>query len=156
MIDRGALWRGLTAGLVAAGAMSALRYGAHRARLIERMVPQALHTEMSGVDASTDAPAHQFAAELLHHAVGATAAAIFAAVTPRQPHATHGVAFGLALWAVDAFALLPALRVVRVGGHVVDGAAHALYGSLVALVLSELAAQRRGTVARAFRLRRVG
>ena len=54
------------------------------------------------------------------------------------------------------FALIPALRVVRVGGHLVDGAAHAFYGAMVALAINELAEQRRGPVARALRLRRVG
>jgi hypothetical protein len=52
--------------------------------------------------------------------------------------------------------LIPALRVVRVGGHLVDGAAHTLYGAMVALAINELAAQRRAPIARALRLRRVG
>jgi hypothetical protein len=154
VIDRDALWRGLTAGFVAAGAMSVLRLGARRAGLIERMVPQELHADVTGVDPSADAPAHQFAAELLHHAVGAVSAALFAAVAPRRPHAVHGIALGVGLWAVDVFALIPALRVVRVGGHAVDFAAHALYGSMVALAVGELAAQRRTRSIP--RLRRVG
>jgi hypothetical protein len=156
VIDRRAVWRGLTAGFVASGAMSLLRLGAHRGGLIERMVPQELHTEVIGVDPSADEPMHQFGAELLHHAVGSLAAAAFAALAPRQPRALHGVAFGLALWAVDVLALIPALRVVRLGGHVVDGAAHALYGAMVSLAISELAEQRRTPLARALRLRRVG
>ena len=42
-----------------------------RARgMIERMVPQELHTEVIGVDPSADATAHPFGAELLHHPVG--------------------------------------------------------------------------------------
>jgi hypothetical protein len=156
MIDRGAVWRGLTAGFVASGAMSLLRLGAHRAGLIDRMVPQELHTDVTGVDPSADTPAHQFGAELMHHAVGALAAAAFAAMTPKRPHAAHGVALGLALWAIDVLALIPALRVVRVGGHAVDGVAHALYGAMVALAIGELAEQRRAPIARALRLRRVG
>jgi hypothetical protein len=156
MIDRRAVWRGLTAGFVASGAMSVLRLAAHRAGLIERMVPQELHTDVTGVDPSAEAPAHQFGAEVLHHAVGALAAAAFAAMTPKRPHAAHGVAFGLALWAIDVLALIPALRVVRLGGHLVDGAAHALYGAMVALAIAELAAQRRTSLGRARRLRRVG
>jgi hypothetical protein len=92
----------------------------------------------------------------LHHAVGTLAAGAFAMVTPKRPHVAHGVALGLALWAIDVLALIPALRVVRVGGRLVDGAAHALYGAMVALAIGELAAQRRTSLARALRLRRVG
>ncbi len=156
MIDRRAVWRGLTAGFVASGAMSLVRLGAHRAGLIERMVPQELHTEVVGVDPSSDEPAHQFGAELLHHAVGSVAAAAFAALAPRRPRAVHGVALGLALWAIDVLALIPTLRVVRLGGHAVDGAAHALYGAMVALAISELAEQRRTPITRLLRLGRVG
>ena len=156
MIDRGAVWRGLAAGFVAAGAMSALRYAAHRARLIERMVPQELQTDVIGVDPSAEAPAHQFGAELLHHAVGAFGAAGFAALAPRRPGALHGIAFGLVLWIVDVVALLPALRVVRAGGHAIDFVAHALYGAIVALVVGELATQRHAPSASGARLRRVG
>lgn len=156
MIDRGAIWRGLTAGFVAAGAMSVLRYGAHRAGLIERMVPQELHTDVTGVDPSAQTPAHQFGAELLHHAVGALGAGAFAAVERRRPHVLHGVAFGLILWVIDVFALMPSLRVVRAGGHAIDFAAHALYGAIVALTIGELAAQRRAPSVSGARLRRVG
>ena len=156
MIDRDAVWRGVTAGFMAAGAMSVLRLGAHRAGLIERMVPQELHAGVTGVDPAADTPAHQLAAEVLHHAVGAIAAGLFAAVAPRRPSALHGIPFGLALWVVDVYALIPALRVVRAGGHLVDFAAHALYGAIVALAVSELAVQRQTPSARAPRLRRVG
>jgi len=155
MIDRGALWRGATAGFVAAGAMSMLRLGAHRLGLIERMVPQELHAELTGIDPSADRPAHQFAAEMLHHAVGAGAAALLAAFAPRRPRIMHGVALGLGLWVVDVVALLPALRAARVGGHVVDLVAHAGYGAMVAVAAGELATQRHTTSVRA-RLRRVG
>ena len=151
-----AIWRGLTAGFVASGAMSVARLGAHRAGLIERMVPQELHADVTGVDPSADTPAHQFGAELLHHAVGALAAGAFAALAPRRPRAAHGVALGLALWVIDVGALIPSLRVVRVGGHAVDFAAHALYGAMVALAVGELAEQRRAPRPRAMRLRRVG
>jgi hypothetical protein len=156
VIDRGAVWRGLTAGFVAAGAMSVLRYGAHRAGLIERMVPQELHTDVTGVDPSAQTPAHQFGAELLHHAVGALGAAAFAGLERRRPHALHGIAFGLALWVIDVLALIPTLRVVRAGGHAIDFVAHALYGAIVALTIGELAAQRRAPGVSGARLRRVG
>ena len=155
MIERGALWRGATAGFVAAGAMSVLRMTAHRLGLIERMVPQELHTKLTGVDPSADTPEHQFGAELLHHAVGMIGGATLAAVAPRRPRVTHGLALGLGFLAVDMFALIPALRVTRVGGHVVDVAAHALYGIIVAVGIGELAQQRHTPSVRA-RLRRVG
>lgn len=155
MIERGALWRGATAGFVAAGAMSVLRMAAHRVGLIERMVPQELHTELVGVDPSSETPEHQFAAELLHHAVGMIGGAMLAAVAPRRPRLIHGLGLGLGLLAVDVFALIPALRVARVGGYAVDVVAHALYGVIVAFAIGELAKQRHTPSVRA-RLRRVG
>jgi hypothetical protein len=151
----GAWWRGLTAGFIAAGAMSVLRLTARRAGLIERMVPQELHTELAGVDPSADAPAHQFGAEILHHAVGAGAAALFGAVVPARPGLLHGAALGLGLWAIDVLVLIPALRVVRIGGHKVDLAAHLLYGAIVVLAVNELSRQR-ATPSVATRFRRVG
>ena len=54
MNDRGAWWRGVTAGVIAAGAMSAVRLGAHRIGLIHRMVPQELHAGITGVDPAAD------------------------------------------------------------------------------------------------------
>jgi hypothetical protein len=154
--EPGGLSRGATAGLIAAGAMSLLRMIAHRTGLIDRMVPQELHTDLLGVDPASNAPGHQLGAELLHHGVSAAAAALFAAVAPRRPSPIAGVGLGVALWAFDVFVLIPALRVERAGGYAVDLAAHALYGVAVAFTLEELAEQRPAWAARAGRLRRVG
>jgi hypothetical protein len=145
MRERGGILRGMTAGLIAAGVMSAARLLAHRAGLIERMVPQVLQERVAG-SAGIDVPGgqsgHQLAAEVIHHAVSLTFGGLLGAVS-RRPGLGTGVAYGLAIWAVDALGLLPALRVDRVGGRGVDAAAHGIFGVTLALAMRELAAQPR-------------
>ena len=135
----------MTAGLVAAGVMSAVRLIAHRAGLIDRMVPQVLQERAAGA-AGIDVPgsAHQLAAEALHHGVSLAAGAALGALTA-TPSVRIGVVYGLAIWVVDALGLLPALRVQRVGGRGVDAVAHGIFGAALAFAMRELASQRRLT-----------
>jgi hypothetical protein len=135
----------MTAGLVAAGVMSAVRLIAHRVGLIDRMVPQVLQERAAGA-AGIDVPgsAHQLAAEALHHGVSVAAGGALGALTA-TPGVTIGVAYGLAIWVVDALGLLPALRVQRAGGRGVDAVAHGIFGATLALAMRELAAQPRLT-----------
>ena len=135
----------MTAGLVAAGVMSAVRLIAHRAGLIDRMVPQVLEERAAGA-AGIDVPgsAHQLAAEALHHGVSLVAGGALGALTA-TPSVSIGVVYGLAIWVVDALGLLPALRVQRVGGRGVDAVAHGIFGAALALAMRELASQPRLT-----------
>ena len=136
---------GITAGVIAAGVMSAARLLAHRAGLIDRMVPQVLQERAAGaagVDVPGGTAGHQLVAEVVHHAVGAAAGGVLGAVTARPGVAT-GVGYGLAIWIVDALGLLPALRVERVGGRAVDAVAHGVFGATLAFAMRELAAQPR-------------
>ena len=135
---------GMAAGLVAAGVMSTVRLLAHRAGLIDRMVPQILQERAAGA-AGLDpggSAGHQLAAEAIHHGVSLAAGGALGAVTA-TPGFAAGVAYGLAIWAVDALGLLPALRVRRVGGRTVDLIAHGLFGATVAFAMRELASQPR-------------
>lgn len=137
--------RGMTAGLIAAGMMSATRVLAHRAGLIDRMVPQVLQERAAGaagVDLPGGAAGHQLAAEVIHHAVSLAAGGLLGAATARPGLAT-GVAYGLAIWIVDALGVLPALWVQRVGGRTVDAVAHGIFGATLAVAIRELAAQPR-------------
>lgn len=134
----------MAAGLVAAGVMSTVRLLAHRAGLIDRMVPQVLQERAAGA-AGLDpggSAGHQLAAEAIHHGVSLAAGGALGAVTA-TPGFAAGVAYGLAIWAVDALGLLPALRVRRVGGRTVDLIAHGLFGATVAFAMRELASQPR-------------
>jgi hypothetical protein len=135
----------MAAGLVAAGVMSAVRLLAHRAGLIDQMVPQILQQRASG-EAGVRAPGgtagQQLAAEVIHHAVGLTAGGVLGAATFRPGLAT-GIAYGLGIWLTDVLGLMPALRVRRTGGHAVDAAAHVIFGATLALAMGELAAQPR-------------
>lgn len=135
----------MAAGLIAAGVMSALRLLAHRAGLIDRTVPQVLQERAAGaagVDPPGSGAAHQLAAEAIHYAVSVAAGGALGVVSARPTLAT-GVAYGLAIWAIDVLGLLPALNVRRVGGRTVDAVAHALFGVTVAFAMRELAAQPR-------------
>jgi len=135
--------RGMAAGLVAAGVMSTLRPLAHRAGMIDRMVPQILQERAAGaagVDVPGGSAGHQLAAEAIHHGVSLAAGGVLGAVSARPGFVT-GVAYGLAIWAVDALGVLPALRVQRVGGRTVDLVAHGLFGATVAFAMRELGAQ---------------
>jgi hypothetical protein len=144
MVDRDGLLRGMTAGLVAAGVMSALRVLALRAGLIDRMIPQVLQERAAGEAGGGpgDQAAHQLSAELIHHAVGLAAGGLLGAMRATPSLAT-GIAYGLAIWAVGAVGLLPALRVRRAGGSRVDALAHAVFGAVLALGMREAAAQPR-------------
>lgn len=135
----------MTAGLVAAGAMSAVRLLAHRAGLIDRMLPQILEERVAGaagVEASGDGAGHQLASEAIHQAVSVAAGGALGAVIA-TPRLVTGIAYGLGIWLVDALGLLPALRVHRVGGGAVDAVAHAIFGAALALAMQELTTQPR-------------
>jgi hypothetical protein len=145
MRERGGVLRGMAAGLIAAGVMSAARLVAHRAGLIERMVPQVLQERVAGatgIDLPGGQSGHQLAAEVIHHAVSLSFGGLLGAVSAR-PGLAIGVAYGLAIWAVDTLGLLPVLRVDRVGGRAVDAAAHGIFGATLALAMRELAEQPR-------------
>jgi hypothetical protein len=142
---QGSVLTGVTAGFIAAGVMSAARLIAHRAGLIDRMVPQVLQERVAGtarVDVPGDTPAHQLAAEVIHHAVGMATGGLLGGVTTR-PSLAAGVGYGLLIWIVDVVGLLPALRVERVGGRAVDAVAHGIFGATLAFAMRELAGQRR-------------
>jgi hypothetical protein len=138
----------MAAGLVGAGVMSALRLLAHRAGLIDRMVPQVLQERAAG-EAGVRPPGgsagHQLAAEVVHHVVGGVAGGALGAIAGRMSPLAGGLTLGLGLLAVDDLVLMPALGVRRAGGRLVDTVAHVLYGLVVALAIRELSSQSRLT-----------
>jgi hypothetical protein len=151
----------MTAGLVAAGVMSALRLGAHRAGLIDRAVPQVLQERAAGALGVTPpggSAGHQLAAEIAHHAVSMAGGAVLGGLSGRRPPLLGGLALGIALLALDDLVLMPALGVRRIGGRAVDAVAHVVYGGVVAYAARELAAQARLTASppRRPRIYRVG
>jgi len=76
MLEREGILRGMAAGLVAAGVMSAARLLARRSGLIDRMVPQVVEERAAGATGARmpgGAAGHQLAAEAVHQAVGVTA-----------------------------------------------------------------------------------
>lgn len=160
MLNREGMLRGMAAGLVAAGVMSAARLLARRTGLIDRMVPQVVEERLAGAAGARmpgSAAGHQLAAEAIHQAVGITAGGLLGGVTPK-PGLAVGVGYGLGIWLVDVFGLMPALRVGRLGGTAVDAVAHAIFGVVLAFAMQQLAEQpRQWPVPRAVPLpRRVG
>lgn len=145
MLERDGILRGATAGLIAAGVMSAFRLLGHRAGLIERTIPQVLQERVageSGLHVPGGTAGHQLVAEVLHFGVSAGFGGVLGAAASR-PSIWTGAAYGLGIWLVDTLGLLPALRVQRVGGHGVDAVAHALFGVALAFSMQELASQSR-------------
>ena len=161
----------MTAGLLAAGVMSAVRLVAHRAGLIERMIPQVVEERAAGEarrarsaggdhtpgdDRSPGDAAQQLLAEALHHGIGLASGAVLGALAAR-PRTMTSVGYGLAIWGVPALGVLRLPRVRRAGAAV-DAVAHAVFGAVLAFAMRELAAQPRLTPAptRVPLLRRVG
>ncbi|HEX3177715.1 MAG TPA: hypothetical protein VHZ49_13630 [Methylomirabilota bacterium] len=145
MINRDGILRGLTAGVVAAGVMSAARLLAHRAGLLRQTVPQVVHERVAGETGFSvlgRTPGHQLAAELMHHGVGAVAGGALGAVAPR-PGAVTGLGYGFLVWLADHYVVLPALAVKRGRGRAVDVAAHLVFGAVLAFAMRELARQPR-------------
>ena len=145
MLERAGVLRGMAGGLIAAGVMSTARLLAHRAGLIERMVPQVLEERAAGEAGGMrprDQALQQLAAEALHQGVSLTAGALLGAATA-NPGIASGVGYGLAIWLVALAGLMPALGVRRLGGRAVDAAAHAIFGAVLAFAMRELASQPR-------------
>lgn len=160
MLEREGILRGMAAGLVAAGVMSAARLLARGSGLIDRMVPQVVEeraASATGARMPGGAAGHQLAAEVVHQAVSVTAGGLLGVVSPK-PGLAAGVGYGLGIWLVDVFGLMPALRVRRLGGSAVDAAAHAIFGAVLAFAMQQLAEQpRQWPLPRAIPLlRRVG
>ena len=92
---------------------------------------------------------YQAIAELLHLGYGALWGAGAAVLFRDRPAPAAGALFGLGVWAVSMFGLVTLRRPTRPpwratpGEAVVNIAAHLAYGLTTALVVDELAEQRR-------------
>ena len=145
---------GLIGGLNGAACMSVLRLAARRIGLIDRMAPQAV-VEWSRARTRSRRPvariSHHLADQIVHLGVGSLGGAVYGAVTARRPRSTAaaGAAFGAAVWAVAFVALAPVLGIARPPWrarrteNAVNVAAHLVYGVVTALMMNDLARQRR-------------
>lgn len=152
-----AKWRrvihGALAGGIGAATMTVLRMLAHRAGVIEQMVPQSVeawarHQLPVHLPAGPNQRAlHHVADQTLHLGYGATFGALYAATLGTRASAGKVVAYGVGLWTFGSFVLLPGLRIARPEWRAkpieiaVNLAAHLSYAAALALLTEEFETQ---------------
>ena len=146
---------GALGGAIAAACMTAVRMLAHRANLIDQMVPQAveawvkhrlpLHTPAL---LPSQRAVHHLADQALHLGYGSTAGAIYGLTLSKgELSAQKVVGYGLAVWVFGSFVLLPGLKIMRPEWRAkpaeiaVNLATHLLYAGVLALLSDELEKQ---------------
>jgi hypothetical protein len=143
--------QGGVAGVIAASCMTVVRMAAHRAGLIDRMVPQAVQEGIERrAGARPSRGGSRIAEQTLHLGYGAAFGAVYGAFVDRPrraPRVGRSLLYGLAHWAFGAGVLLPSLGVARpiwrrsLAENAVDLAAHLTYGGVTAFVSGEFARQ---------------
>jgi hypothetical protein len=127
---------------------------AHRAKLIDQMVPQAVevwtkHQLPIALPALPSRRAlHHIADQALHVGYGATMGAAYGLLLGKRPASVQKVAgFGFGVWAFGSFLLLPALKIMRPEWRAkpveiaVNLSAHLLYAGALALLTEEFETQ---------------
>lgn len=147
------LIHGALAGALAAATMTVFRMAAHRAGLIQAMVPQAVEVwakKATGLSRPRAAATHHVADQLLHLGYGAAAGGVYALSKRARSGApsARGLELGTSLWAFSSLVLFPALKIARPlwratpREELVNLAAHALYGTVTLYLLEELESQK--------------
>ena len=145
---------GALGGAVGAACMTALRMLAHRRGLIQQMVPQAVeawvhhHAPLALPPLPSQRALHHAADQAMHVAYGATFGALYGMLLGKR-RATPIVvsAFGIGVWGLGSFGLLPALAIMRPEWRAkpreiaVNVAAHLVYAATVGLITDEFEAQ---------------
>jgi hypothetical protein len=145
---------GALGGAIGAACMTVLRMVAHRTKLIDQIVPQAVET-WSKHQLPIALPAlpsqralHHLADQALHLGYGASLGAVYGMVLGQRPASAKTIAgVGLGVWAFGSFLLLPALKVMRPEWRAkpveiaVNVSAHLLYAGALALLTEEFEAQ---------------
>ena len=142
---------GGVAGVIGASGMTLVRMLAHRAGLIDQMVPQAIEQELERRTGRPRMPGTSRAVDqALHLGYGLVMGAIYSAVVSRprrEPTTSRSAAYGLAHWAFGSMALLPGLRIAPpawrrgMAENAVDIAAHVVYSEITSFVAREFARQ---------------
>lgn len=143
---------GALAGITGAACMNVLRMLAHRAGLIDEMVPQKVEEwthRVTHVEPPGGPPGHRIFDQLLHFGYGAVWGALYAGVLARDSrmHAGRVVGFALGQWALADLVLFPLLKIARPAWRArpreigVNVGAHLLYAAVTGLLTEELARQ---------------
>jgi hypothetical protein len=145
---------GALAGAIGAACMTAARMLARRAGVIQQMVPQAVeawaqhYAPIALPPTPSQRAIHHVADQALHVGYGATFGVAYSLLLGKHRATPAGVAgFGLGVWALGSFVLLPVLKIMRPewrakpGEIAVNVAAHLLYAASVGLVTDEFEKQ---------------
>ena len=145
---------GFLGGAIGAGCMTVFRMLAHRAGVIDQMVPQAVevwakhHTSLNLPATQSKRALHHVADQIMHAGFGATFGALYGATLSRREVSPGRVAvFGVGVWAFGSFLLLPSLKIMRPEWRAnareisVNLSAHLLYAATVALLTDEFEKQ---------------
>jgi uncharacterized membrane protein YagU involved in acid resistance len=146
--------QGLIGGAAGAGCMTAVRMMARRFGWIDFTPPQEMRSwigERLGRQPA-GAGARQLFDAVVHLVVGVGGGAAYGMLTPRMPRAIliSGPLFGMAVWALAFGVLAPQLGITRSPRRGtwpetgVNLTAHLAYGTVTALVVSELLRQTHG------------
>lgn len=136
--------------------MTVLRMLAHRAGLIDQMVPQKVEqwvARQAGLPRPRAAALDRSLDQVLHVGYGAAWGALFGALTP-VPSAGRAAAFGVGLWALGSCALFPLLGIGRAAWrssaseNALNITAHLAYAAVTAFLAEEFARQPRRDVQR--------
>jgi hypothetical protein len=145
---------GALGGAIGAACMTVARMLARRQGLIQQMVPQAVeawahhHAPISLPPSPSQRAIHHLADQVMHIGYGATFGAAYGLVLGKRHATPVGVtAFGVGVWALGSFVLLPALKIMRPEWRAkpaeiaVNVAAHLLYAAALGLVSDEFEKQ---------------
>jgi len=138
--------------------MTALRMLAHRAKWIDQMVPQAVEAKAKRYLPVTPSAVlsalpsqramHHIADQLLHLGYGSGLGAAYGLTLGRGPASVKKVVgFGLGVWGLGSFLLLPALKLMRPEWRAkpveiaVNLGAHLVYAGTLVLLTEELEIQ---------------
>ncbi len=145
---------GALSGAIGAACMTVARMLAHRAKLVDQMVPQAVeawatHRLPLALPALPSQRAlHHIADQMLHLGYGSSMGAVYGLVLGKRP-ATLPIAIGCGVgaWLFGSFVLLPALKIMRPewrakpGEIAVNLAAHLLYAGTLSVLTEEFETQ---------------
>jgi len=145
---------GALGGVIGAACMTAVRMLAHRAKLIQQMVPEAVeawakHQLPLTLPAGPSRRAvHHIADQLMHLGYGSGFGAVYGLALGKGPaSASKVLSYGLGVWGFGSFVLLPALKIMRPEWRAkpaevaVNLGVHLIYAGTVALLTEEFEMQ---------------
>jgi len=145
---------GALGGVIGAACMTAVRMLAHRAKLIDQMVPQAVeawakhHVSLSLPALPSQRALHHIGDQMLHIGYGSSLGAVYGLTLGKGSVTSKKVlGFGVGVWGFGSFLLLPALKVMRPEWRAkpievaVNLGAHLIYSGVVALLTEEFEKQ---------------